>query len=134
VQHRHTQPLNNVSLMGYGQSPWIFKGRALYQLQLVKADEVSVAAGPATSYMPQRPIKLQLQLLLKAQIGQVLCCTAASSIIAGPFNSVKQGSPAAQCQPAIVTKSKLWLCATCTFILQARKYVPEELKLVEFFG
>lgn len=27
--------------MGYGKSPWTFKGRALYQLQLVKADEVS---------------------------------------------------------------------------------------------
>ena len=27
--------------MGYGSSPWTFKGRALYQLQLVKSDEVS---------------------------------------------------------------------------------------------
>ncbi|GAX75439.1 hypothetical protein CEUSTIGMA_g2883.t1 [Chlamydomonas eustigma] len=32
--------------MGYGEAPWVFKGRALYQLQLVKVDE-------AKKYMPK---------------------------------------------------------------------------------
>lgn len=26
--------------MGYGEAPWVFKGRALYQLSLVRVEEV----------------------------------------------------------------------------------------------
>jgi hypothetical protein len=26
--------------MGYGSAPWVFKGKALYQLQLVQSEEV----------------------------------------------------------------------------------------------
>jgi hypothetical protein len=33
--------------MGYGPPPWLFKGQALYQLSLVKVEEVSMP--PAAS-------------------------------------------------------------------------------------
>lgn len=83
--------------MGYGNPPWDFKGQALYQLSLVKVEEVSNCDHPTSLLWVQRP---------------------------PTFPSI----------PLVASSPQVLLSDPLSSHAQARKYVPADLPVVNFFG
>lgn len=88
--------------MGYGEAPWEFTGRALYQLSLVRVEEVRQCR-------PLSDVRPPSNTCLKQRLPTAMLCSRVQHV---------------GCIPSICSSSSR----------QARKYVPPELPLVNFFG
>ncbi len=81
--------------MGYGKSPWVFKGRALYQLQLVKAEEVRVCGGLGTA-CALGALSLTRSCIPLPAAGPQVCARGAR---AGGVHGVSEAEAAGHWQP-----------------------------------
>lgn len=98
--------------MPYAKPPWHFSGQALYQLSLVRVEEVREGRRPCP----------QLGLAGMVAPSQCRCCMPGNSVYSLPC---MRTAAAAQCR-----------CSRFLRLLlrQARKYMPPELPLVSLFG